>query len=76
MGDADVAAGRREGVQEVFADAAADEARGVNQAESAGQRSPHELWHSEGQLMGFWHSSGAVGPKTGSPSGVQFEEVI
>ena len=43
VGDADAPAGRREGVQEVFADEAADEARGSGEAEPAGERERPEF---------------------------------
>ena len=73
VGHTVAAAGRRESVQEVFADETADEARSFNQAESAGERTGHEsghqLRHSEGELMGFWHSFDTVlaqfAPRTG-----------
>ena len=57
MGHAVAEAGRCQGLQEVFSDETADEARGSGKVEPDGkpterERRP-ELWHSEGELMGF-----------------------
>ena len=57
MGYAVAAAGRCEGLQEVFSDEAADETRGSGKVEPDGKRTERErrpeLCHSEGGLMGF-----------------------
>ena len=48
VGDAVAPAGRREGVQEVLADEAADETRGAGKAEPASERKRPGFWHSTG----------------------------
>jgi hypothetical protein len=61
MGHAVIKAGRCEGIQEIFANEVADEARGAGEAESPSEREWVEFWHSERRFRaGFWHSFGTV----------------
>jgi CheY-like chemotaxis protein len=48
VGDAVAPARRRQGVQEVFANEAADEARGAGETQPAGERNRSGFWHSTG----------------------------
>ena len=61
VGHAVAPAGRCEGVQEILANEAADEARGAGQTEPPSQRKRSGFWHSTGPIWsGFWHSFGTV----------------
>ena len=62
MGHAALAPGRRKGVQEVFSDEAADEARSPRETESQSERQ-NGFWHRRGRVKGFWRSFGTVGAK-------------
>ena len=75
MGHATVAPGRREGVQEVFTDEAADDARGSRETESQSERQTG-FWHRRGGVKGFWHSFGTVGPKMEEFGIGGFEEAL
>ena len=60
VGDAVASARRCEGVQEVLANEATDEAGSAGETEPPGKRERPEFWHSEAQLRRvlaqFWHS--------------------
>ncbi len=69
VGHAVAPARRCEGIQEVLADEAADEARGAGETEPPGQRKRPGFWHSQQAnpsrvLTQFWHSRGKGRAKT------------
>jgi len=64
VGDAVAPPGRRQGVQEVFPNEAADETRGAGETQPASERNRSGFWHSTGPgCTGFWHSFGTVEAK-------------
>ena len=64
VGHAIAPAGRCEGFQEILADEAADETRGIGETEPPSQRRRSGFWHSTGPIRsGFWHSFGTVEAK-------------